>query len=188
MAVYQHILIAVDLTEDSEVVGHKACVLAEACNARLSLLHVVEYIPVDPAGEAMLPPPVNMEDELVKAARLRLDNLAKKLGISDCGRYVEIGNIKSELGRIATEQAIDLIVLGSRERCSVARAMGAGAHIRGLATVGQIFHRRTSLHEFEQGHGAGLFHRRGYQRHHYRSFQIPRFVRHRQQLHVCLQG
>ena len=125
MAVYQHILIAVDLTEDSEVVGHKACVLAEACNARLSLLHVVEYIPVDPAGEAMLPPPVNMEDELVKAARLRLDNLAKKLGISDCGRYVEIGNIKSELGRIATEQAIDLIVLGSRERHGLALLLGS---------------------------------------------------------------
>ncbi|MEE8118286.1 MAG: universal stress protein [Gammaproteobacteria bacterium] len=125
MATYEHILIAVDLTQDSETVGQRACKLAKACGAQLSLLHVVEYVPVDPAGEAMLPPPVNMEDELVNAARLRLDGLAEKLGISDCSRYVEIGNIKSELGRIAKEQAVDLIVLGSRERHGLALLLGS---------------------------------------------------------------
>lgn len=113
---YQHLLIAVDLTEASEKVANKARALAERCEARLSLLHVVEYVPVDPAGEALLPPPVNMEDELMDAARKRLDALAEKLGLPDCRRHVVLGNIKTEVARIATENGIDLIVLGSHER------------------------------------------------------------------------
>lgn len=125
MTAYRHILIAVDLTEDSKQVGQRACALAKDSDARLSLLHVVEYVPVDPAGEAMLPPPVNMEDELVVAARQRLDSLAESLGIPDCDRYVEIGNIKTELARVAEAEGVDLIVLGSRERHGLALLLGS---------------------------------------------------------------
>lgn len=113
---YQHLLIAVDLTEASEIIANKALALAQCCEARLSLLHVVEYVPVDPAGEALLPPPVNMEDELMDAARKRLDALAEKLGLPDCRRHVVLGNIKTEVARVANENAVDLIVLGSHER------------------------------------------------------------------------
>lgn len=113
---YQHLLIAVDLTEASEKVATRAKALAESCNARLNLLHVVEYVPVDPAGEALLPPPVNMEEELVDAARKRLDALAEKLELPDCRRHVVLGNIKTEVARFASENDVDLIVLGSHER------------------------------------------------------------------------
>lgn len=113
---YQHLLIAVDLTEASEKVATRAKALAESCNARLNLLHVVEYVPVDPAGEALLPPPVNMEEELIDAARKRLDALAEKLELPDCRRHVVLGNIKTEVARFASENDVDLIVLGSHER------------------------------------------------------------------------
>lgn len=125
MSAYQHILIAVDLSEHSETVARRACRLAEQAGARLSLLHVVEYIPVDPAGEALLPTPVNLEQELTDSARQRLDDLAGKLSIPECQRYVEIGNIKAEIVRIATEQKADLIVLGSRERHGLAVLLGS---------------------------------------------------------------
>jgi len=125
MSEYQHILIAVDLTEHSETVARRAQALAGQNGARLSLLHVVEYIPVDPAGEALLPTPVNLEDELVESARSRLDALASALGIGECRRFVEIGSIKAEIVRIATEQQVDLIVLGSRERHGLAVLLGS---------------------------------------------------------------
>lgn len=125
MSGYQHILIAVDLTEHSETVARRAQALARQDGAQLSLLHVVEYIPVDPAGEALLPTPVNLEDELVDSARQRLTTLAGKLEIGECGRFVEIGNIKAEIVRIATEQQADLIVLGSRERHGLAVLLGS---------------------------------------------------------------
>lgn len=122
---YQHILIAVDLTEASEKVANKALALAEKLNARLSLLHVVEYVPVDPAGEALLPPPVNMEEELMDAARQRLETLANKLQLPDCQRHVVLGNIKSEVARVAREHNVDLIMLGSHERHGFALLLGS---------------------------------------------------------------
>ncbi|MBW3568231.1 MAG: universal stress protein [Proteobacteria bacterium] len=123
--IYQHLLIAVDLTEASEKVANRALALAERCDARLSLVHVVEYVPVDPAGEALLPPPVNMEDELMDAARQRLDALAGKLNLPDCRRHVVLGNIKTEVARIASENAVDLIVLGSHERHGLQLLLGS---------------------------------------------------------------
>lgn len=122
---YQHLLIAVDLTEASEKVANRALALAERCDARLSLVHVVEYVPVDPAGEALLPPPVNMEDELMDAARQRLDALAGKLNLPDCRRHVVLGNIKTEVARIAKENEVDLIVLGSHERHGLQLLLGS---------------------------------------------------------------
>lgn len=122
---YQHLLIAVDLTEASEKVATRAKALAESCNARLNLLHVVEYVPVDPAGEALLPPPVNMEEELMDAARKRLDALAEKLELPDCRRHVVLGNIKTEVARFASENDVDLIVLGSHERHGLQLLLGS---------------------------------------------------------------
>ncbi|HWP94994.1 MAG TPA: universal stress protein [Gammaproteobacteria bacterium] len=125
MKTYRHILLAVDLTDDSEAVGARACELARRFDARLSLLHVVEYLPVDPAGEALLPPPVNIEQDLVESARRRLDELAEKLGIAASDRIIETGNIKHEIVRVATERAADLIVLGSREKHGLAVLLGS---------------------------------------------------------------
>lgn len=122
---YQHILIAVDLNEDSGFVARRASALATAIGARLSLLHVVEYVPVDPAGEALLPPPVNMEDELMDAARQRLDALAEKLELPDCRRHVVLGNIKTEVARFAEENDVDLVVLGSHERHGLSLLWGS---------------------------------------------------------------
>ena len=51
--------------------------LAESFGAELSVLHVVEYVPVEPMGEALLPT-VQIEGELVDLAAevLRLVDLA----------------------------------------------------------------------------------------------------------------
>lgn len=122
---YQTILLALDLREQSENVGRRACALADATGAKLTLLHVVEFIPVDPAGEALLPPPVNLEEELVASAKQRLETLAGKLGISDAPRRIEIGTIKSEIVRVANDINADLIVLGGYERHGLALLLGS---------------------------------------------------------------
>lgn len=124
MSVYSHILVATDLAEESECVLQRAVALAEATDARLSLLHVVEYVPVDPAGEALLPPPVDMEEELLESARQRVNDLIKRFGITPVETRVEIGQTKAEIKRVATEIEVDLIVLGSRERHGLALLIG----------------------------------------------------------------
>lgn len=125
MNLYRHVLIAVDLAEDSETVVRRGCDLATHCNAQVSVLHVVEFIPVDPAGEALLPPPMDLEGELVRSARLRLDTLCDALGLQRAPRRVEMGNTKVEILRVAAEEQADLLVLGSHGRHGLAVFLGS---------------------------------------------------------------
>jgi universal stress protein A len=115
MGMYRKILLVVDLGEQSERIGARARDLAALMDAELSLLHVVEYVPVEPMGETLLPA-VQIEEELVQRATARLAEFASGLGISAARRQVTAGNIKAEIVRAAQEQKAELIVLGCRER------------------------------------------------------------------------
>ena len=115
MAVYSKILLVIDLTEESEQIAARARAVAAGCRAELSLLDVVEYVPVEPMGETLLPA-VQIEEELVARATDRLAALAARLGLDSAPRNVATGNIKAEIVRAAQEQDIDLIILGSRQR------------------------------------------------------------------------
>ena len=112
---YRRILLVVDLSEDSRTIGARARAVAAACGAEISLLHVVEYVPVEPMGETLLPA-IEVEEELVKRAGTRLKELAQELGLGSSPCRVEAGNTKAEIVRVATEMHCDLVVLGSRER------------------------------------------------------------------------
>ena len=71
MREYQKILLCVDLTDDSDAIATRGKWIAQRYGAELTLLHVVEYVPVEPMGEALLPA-VQIEGELVERARLRI--------------------------------------------------------------------------------------------------------------------
>ncbi|NJM93127.1 MAG: universal stress protein [Rhodospirillaceae bacterium] len=116
---YRNILLVVDLMEDSDIIGERAKAIAACYGARIQILHVVEYVPVEPMGETLMPA-VQIEEELIARARLRVSELATRLGLADSDCFVEAGNIKTEILRVAQEQHTDLIVLGSRERHGLA--------------------------------------------------------------------
>ena len=123
MAGYQQLLIAVDLSDESARVVERGLEIAACSGAKTALLHVVEFIPVDPAGEALLPTPMNLEDEMVNGARRRLEVLTACFpGVQD---RLEVGIIKVEILRIAAELKADLLVLGSHERHGLALLLGS---------------------------------------------------------------
>jgi universal stress protein A len=115
MSVYRRILLIVDLNDDSLPIGRRAQAIAASLGAEIELLHVVELIPLEPVGETLMPA-VQIEDELIERARTRLAAFAAELGLSGAHCQVEVGSVKSDIVRIARERAVDLIVLGSRER------------------------------------------------------------------------
>lgn len=123
MSAYRNVLIAVDLSDDSTTVVRRG--LEIAGDATVTLLHVVEFIPVDPAGEALLPPPIDLEGELLDSAQKRLHALCSTLGLAGIPQRVEVGSTKAEIVRIATELGADLLVLGSRERHGLALLLGS---------------------------------------------------------------
>ena len=115
MTIYSRILLAVDLHADSIGVGRRARDLAALMGAELTVLHVVEYVPVEPVGETMMPP-VQLLDELAASARQRLRALCADIGVDANHQRVEVGIVKAEIVRVARAMHSDLIVLGARER------------------------------------------------------------------------
>ena len=116
---YKKILVLLDLSDDSEQVAIAARDLVEHSNASMLALHVVDFVPVEPLGESLMPT-AQIEDELIKRSREKLDALIARLALPRSVGRVESGNTKAEILRVAEEEKADLIVLGSRERHGLA--------------------------------------------------------------------
>src|SRR6202030_4713457 len=99
MTVYRRILLVVDLTEGSVAIGTKTQALAAALGAEVELLHVVEFVPVEPMGETLMPA-VQIEEELLERAHQRLAALAAELGLSGAYFLVEKRNVKFDVVRV----------------------------------------------------------------------------------------
>ena len=119
MPAYKKLLVLLDLSGDSEQVAVAARDMAAYSNAAMVVLHVVEFVPVEPLGESLIPA-TDIEEELVKRAREKLDDVIARLALPRAGARIEVGNTKSEILRVAGEEKVDLIVLGSRERHGLA--------------------------------------------------------------------
>ena len=115
MADYKKILVLLDLTETSEQIVTAARDMAAHSNAEMVMLHVVEFVPAEPMGETLMPT-VQIEEDLEERAKIKLGELTARLGLSRVASRVEAGNRKTEILRVAKEEAVDLIVLGSRIR------------------------------------------------------------------------
>lgn len=116
---YKKILVLLDLSDDSEQVAIAARDLAEQSNASMLALHVVEFVPVEPLSESLMPT-AQIEDALIERSREKLDALITRLALPRSVGRVESGNTKVEILRVAEEEKADLIVLGSRERHGLA--------------------------------------------------------------------
>ncbi|HME38666.1 MAG TPA: universal stress protein [Steroidobacteraceae bacterium] len=119
MAGYKKLLVLLDLSQGSEQVALAGRDLAAYSNAAMVVLHVVEFVPVEPLGESLMPT-AQIENELIKRARESLSELVQRLGLTQATGRVEAGNTKAEILRVADEERADLIVLGSRERHGLA--------------------------------------------------------------------
>jgi universal stress protein A len=117
---YRHVLAPLDLREDSERVLRAALAMTRQHQARLSVLHVVEYAPIDPGGDILLPTPVDITDKLAERARADLAALCERCGINGAMRKVVVGSIKNEILQAARDDKADLIVIGNHERHGLA--------------------------------------------------------------------
>lgn len=126
---YQHILLAVDFFEQCDVVINRAKDLADRYQATLSLVHVVDSLPITDAGYgADIPFNLDLTAELMESAKVRLAELATKLAVPEACRWLEMGSPKVEIIRIAEENNVDLIVVGSHGRHGLALLLGSTAN------------------------------------------------------------
>ena len=126
---YQHILIAADFSGHSEEVCNKALQLADKYGAKLSICHIVEDFPLtDFAYEPMISVDIDMREALLEAGKKQLTDLADKLGIAARQQWVECGTPGHDIVRIADEQQVDLIVVGSHGRQGIKMLLGSTAN------------------------------------------------------------
>ena len=111
---YNKILAVVDLSAESGLIVERAKAMA-GTQAMLALLHVVEYVPLEPMGETVLPA-VQIEGELVERATQKLGHLATEHGLSAAQQMIVVGSIKAEIQHAAQRFGADLIVMGNHER------------------------------------------------------------------------
>jgi len=120
---YQHILVAVDFEQESEVVVARAAQLSRLLDARLTLLHVVEYIPpavesmyLGYSGEIALPDTKDLEDELMEFSKSQMSQLGEQLGVPEADRLIRVGATGRTIDTVAAELEVDLVIVGSRGR------------------------------------------------------------------------
>lgn len=125
---YQHILVAVDLTDECDPVMKRAAALATSNQARLSVVHVVEPMAMAFGGD--VPMDLSMlQQQQFDQARERLDAFAVRY--PDLGseqRHLVYGQPRQEIHRLAAEQACYLIVVGSHGRHGLALLLGSTAN------------------------------------------------------------
>jgi universal stress protein A len=126
---YQHILLAVDFFEQSELVIEKAKNMIHLHQSALSIIHVVDNLPVtDTSYGVNIPFDMDLTAVLMENAKKRLGDLANELGLPEQNTYLELGSPKSEIIRIAKEIKADLIIVGSHGRHGLALLLGSTAN------------------------------------------------------------
>ncbi len=126
METYNHILVAVDFFDQAHLVADKAKMLADKHNAKLSLIHVVDGMPLPDPGYGLESAfEVDLTSDMMANAKAKLAKLATKLGVMEDSIWVEIGSPKLEINRVAEENKVDLIVVGSHGRHGLALLLGS---------------------------------------------------------------
>lgn len=126
---YQHILLAVDLSTHDDYVIQKAGHLANIFHAKLSIIHVLDNIPMpDTAYGTIIPLYENSSYELLEAEKFRLMQLGDRLDVDPAHRWMVWGVPGQEIVRIAELEQVDLIIVGSHGRHGLALLLGSTAN------------------------------------------------------------
>ena len=129
MSHYQHILLAVDYSPHNDYIADKAKSLAKTYQAKLSIIHVLDNIPMpDTNYGAVIPLNENSDYDLLEAEKNKLKALGQRLAVDDDNQWLVWGVPKEEITQIATQEKVDLIVVGSHGRHGLALLLGSKAN------------------------------------------------------------
>ncbi|MEQ4312961.1 universal stress protein [Pseudomonas syringae] len=125
---YQHIVVAIDLTDECDPVIRRASMLADASGAKFSVVHIVEPLAMAFGGDVPM--------DLSQLQQQQIDQAKEKLGklklkypqIKDDQSHLVFGQPRQEIHRLAKSQGCDLIVVGSHGRHGLALLLGSTAN------------------------------------------------------------
>jgi len=131
MDTYQKIMVALDLSSESNTVLEKAQLIAGS-NADIHLVYVQE--PMDNIYVGLVPQSAafsglgELEDEIGKELEQKLAALGEKFNVSAEKLHILHGSPASEIHRFAKENEIQLIVIGTHGRKGLQLLLGSTAN------------------------------------------------------------
>ena len=131
MATYQKILVAVDLSSESEAVLQQAQLIAGS-NADMHLVYVQE--PMDNVYVGIVPQSAafsglgELEAQLVEEMKRKLAALGEQFGVPDGNLHILNGSPAHEIHRFAKENDIQLIVIGTHGQKGLQLLLGSTAN------------------------------------------------------------
>lgn len=127
MSDYRRIVLAVDLTEESNAVAERARRLAEVFGAELHIVHVIEPLSLAYGGD--IPMDLStVQDQIHDQARSHLAEFAARLQVPEANQHLIFGRPESEIQRTAENVDADVIVVGSHGRHGLALLLGSTAN------------------------------------------------------------
>ncbi|SEL41083.1 universal stress protein A [Nitrosovibrio tenuis] len=125
---YRQILLAADLSDERDHVPRQAKHLAQTFHADLSVIHVLDNIPMpDTAYGTAVPLNQDSSYEMLETVKSRLKQLGDELGIDPSHRWMVWGVPGEEIVRLAEQERIDLIIVGSHARHGLGLLLGSTA-------------------------------------------------------------
>jgi len=122
MSAYKHILVPTDFSDHSRHAAERALELSRVYFSRLSILHVVNYLP---------PTFVSAQSEHTSAAQTierataHLAEWAKELGLDSTEQLVTTGPAGKEINAMAKARKVDLIAIGTSGEGGMKRLLGS---------------------------------------------------------------
>jgi universal stress protein A len=111
MSQYNTLLMAVDLSEESEQIAVKATEIASGNGGTLHIIHVIEP-----------------QEEIHQQAKQQLTKFGEKYGVAEERQHIVLGRPEVEIHALSKEIDADLVVVGSHGRYGLALLMGSTAN------------------------------------------------------------
>jgi universal stress protein A len=124
MSTYKHLLIGLDLSPESQQVVDRVKQLFSDRDVKISICHILEPLAFTYGGDI----PVDLSDvqvQLEDQARLRLATLAEQLQVPQKSQHIVLGQPANEMRRMAKDENVDLIIVGSHGRHGLALIFGS---------------------------------------------------------------
>jgi len=127
MTEYNKILVAIDLTEESDQVIGRARELANLYNCNLDIVHIIEPLGYAYGGDIPMDL-TEVQQQLEDHAKQYLEEAGKKYQVADNQQHVIIGRPETEIHRLSEESNFDLVVVGSHGRHGIQLLLGSTAN------------------------------------------------------------
>jgi universal stress protein A len=126
---YQHILLAVDFSEDTDCLVNRTAEIVLLNDAKLSIVHILDNIPMPDISYGTI---IALSDEtdnaLLELEKTKLNEISRRLNVLDEQSWLIWGSPKEEICALAKEENVDLIIVGSHGRHGLALLLGSTAN------------------------------------------------------------